>query len=98
MGVDISKKFGFGDITSLGQATSKLVMPIFSVITAMVILYFLWGAWNYLQSRGDKEEVEKAQQMIIHAIIGFMILMFAFMILQFLLSSLFKVTDFQIIK
>jgi len=97
-GVNIGEKFGFGGITSLGEATSKLVMPIFSVITAMVIIYFLWGAFNYLQSKGDKEEIEHARQMIIHAIIGFIILMLAFMILQFLLSSLFGVTGFQIIQ
>ncbi len=94
---DIGEKFGYGNFKSLGQATSQLVMPIFSLAAAAVVIYFLWGAFNYLKSGGNKEEVANARNRITHAIIGFIILMFAFLILQFLLSSLFKITDFQII-
>lgn len=94
--VDIGGSFGFGDIKSLGQGTSKLVMPVFSVATALVVIYFLLGAFKYLKSGGNKEEVEGARQMITHAIVGFIILMFAFLVLQFLLWSLFKI-QFSII-
>ena len=95
--VKIGEKFGFGDVTSLGQATTRLVMPIFSLAAVAVIIYFLFGAFKYLVSRGNKEEVEASRQMITHSIIGFIILMFAFLMLQFLLSSLFGITGFQII-
>lgn len=97
-GVNIGEKFGFGDIKSLGEAISFLVVPGFSVAAAMVVLYFLFGAFKYLQSRGSKEEVAAAQQIIVHSIIGFIILMFAFLVLQFLLSSLFGITGLEIIK
>ena len=96
-GIKIGDCFGFGDFTSLGAATSKIVDPIFSLAAVMVILYFLWGALKYMTSKGNKEEVAAARGMITHAIIGFIILMFAFLILQFLLSSLFGIRDFQII-
>lgn len=96
--VKIGDQFGFGNITSLGEAFSKLVMPVFSAAAAMVVLYFLFGAFKYLQSRGDKEEVAAAQQIIIHSVIGFIILMGAFFILQFFLSSLFGITGLEIIK
>ena len=97
-GVKIGNCFGFGNITSLGQATSSLVMPIFSLAAVAVIIYFLFGALKYLKAGGNKEEVAGARQTMIHSIVGFIILMFAFLILQFLLSSLFKVTDYQLIK
>jgi len=96
--IPIGQHFGFGDLTSLGGATSKLVTPIFSVTAAMVILYFLFGAFKYLKAGGNKEEMAGARQMISHAIIGFIILMFAFLVLQFLLSSLFGITGVEIIK
>lgn len=96
MGVDISKFFGFGDIPSLGEGTSRLVLPAFEISAVAVILYFLMGAFKYLTAGDNKEQLESARKMIIHAIIGFIILMFAFLILQFLLSSLFK-TEFRII-
>jgi len=95
-GVDIGGCFGFGNLKSLGETTSQLVTPAFSIAAAGVVIYFLLGAFKYLRSGGNKEEVEGARQMITHAIIGFIILMFAFLILQFLLSSLFEVTGLQI--
>lgn len=94
--VEIKDVFGFGGITTLGEMTSKLVNPVFSLAAAAVIIYFLWGAFKYLISKGEKEEIAAARAIIIHAIIGFIILMFAFLILQFLLSSLFGITDFQL--
>ena len=96
--VNIGDCFGFGEIRSLGEATSRLVMPGFEVTAAIVIIYFLIGAFFYLKAGGNKEEVERARNMINHAIVGFIILIFAFLIIQFLLSSLFGITGFELIQ
>ncbi|MBU1031460.1 pilin [Patescibacteria group bacterium] len=97
-GISISNCFGFGKFTSLGEVISEIVPIMFSVAGAAMVLYFLFGAFKYLQSRGNKEEVAAAQNIIIHAVIGFIILMFAFLVLQFLLSSLFNIKEgFKII-
>jgi len=96
--VNIGDIFGFGDIKSLGQGTNRLVLPIFSIAAFLVILYFLLGAFKYLKAGGNKEEVEGGRQMITHAIVGFAFLMLSFMILQFLLSRLFGITNFQLIQ
>lgn len=95
-GFQIGPCFGFGGITSLGDAVSRLVTPAFSVAAAAVIIYFLMGALKFLMSGGNKEEVAAGRNMITHAIIGFIILIFAFLILQFLLSSLFGITGFRL--
>ncbi len=87
--IDIGKEFGFGQITSFGKITSLILPAIFSIATFLVILYFLLGAFKYLKAGGNKEEVEGGKQMITHAIIGFIILVFAFLVIQFLLSSVF---------
>lgn len=93
---NIGAKFGFGHINSLGQGTSQLIPAFFSVASFLVILYFLLGAFRYLKAGGSKEDIEAAKQMIIHAIIGFILLILSFLILQFLLSNLFN-SDFQVI-
>lgn len=95
--VDIGKEFGFGNIRSLGEGTTKLVFPIFQIAAVLVVIYFLLGAFRFLRAGGNKEEAEAGRQMINHAVIGFIMLMFAFLILQFLLSNLFKIEGFQII-
>lgn len=89
--VPIKDYFGFRNITSLGESTSQLVGPMFSIAAVVVIIYFLFGAFKYLKAGGSKEEIEAARNMIVHAIFGFLILMFAFLVLQFLLSSLFGI-------
>lgn len=96
--VKIGEKFGFGDIPSLGEATSRIVTPIFSIAAAAVIIFFLFGAFKWLKSGGNKEEIAGARQIITHTIAGFILLIFAFLILQFLLSSLFGIKDFQLFK
>lgn len=96
--VKIGEEFGFKDIKSLGEGTSRLVVPFFSVAAVIVVIYFMVGAYKYLTSGGNKEEVEGARNMITHAIIGFILLMFAFLVLQFLLWSLFEIKDFPIIS
>lgn len=95
--VNIGKEFGFGGIGSFGEGISKLVTPGFSVASVLVIIYFLFGAFKFLASGGDKEQIAEGREMITHSMIGFIILMFAFVILQFLLSSLFGITGFLII-
>jgi len=95
--VEIGKNFGFGNIGSLGEGTTRLVGPFFQIAAVLVIAYFLVGAFRYLKAESNKEEIEGARQMITHAIIGFLILMFAFLIVQFILSRLFDITDFIII-
>lgn len=98
-GVSIKDCFGFGpSFSSFGDIISKLVPTIFSVAAAAVVIYFLWGAFNWLKSGGNKEEIAGARNMITHAVIGFIILMFAFIILQFLLSSLFGITNLQLFQ
>lgn len=96
--VPIGEHFGFGNIKSLGEGTTKLVGPAFAVTAAIVVIFFLLGAFRWLRAGGNKEEVEAARQMIQHSVIGFVLLMAAFVVLQFLLSSLFGLTGFQIIQ
>ncbi|MCL4365666.1 hypothetical protein M1437_00355 [Patescibacteria group bacterium] len=97
-GFRIGGCFGFGNITSLGQAVSQLIPAVFSLAAVAVVINFLLGAFKYLKAGSSKEEIDGARQMITHSIIGFIILIFAFLILQFLLSSLFGIKGFQIIQ
>ena len=95
--VSITNTFGFGNITSLGDATSTIITPMFSVATLIVVLYFLFAAFRYLTAGGNKEQIDGAKQMITHAIIGFFILIIAFFLLEFI-PQFFNLTGIAIIK
>jgi len=87
--VNIGDQYAFGKVGSLGEGVGLLVNPAFSIAATLVVIYFLVGAFKILTAGGDKEAVGSAQKMITHAIIGFVLLMFSFLIFQFLTGSLF---------
>ncbi len=87
--VDISKEYGFGDLASLSQGVDRLVYPAFSLALLAVTIYFVYAGVKYTLSGGDKEAVGEARKMITHSVIGFILLMFLFLILNFLFYRLF---------
>lgn len=97
--VKIGKEFGFGDITSLGLGLDRLVPLAFAIAALMVVFYFLLGAFELIYSQGDKNAVAAAQAKITHAIIGFVMLILLFLVLQFLpVALLGGNANFKIIK
>ncbi len=95
--VDISKQYAFGDLTTLGQGVDRLVVPAFSVAAMAVVFYFIIGAFKYISSGGEKEKIAEARGMITHSIIGFVLLMALFLVIEFLFGKLFG-TNIQFIK
>ncbi|QQG43765.1 MAG: hypothetical protein HYW45_01950 [Candidatus Daviesbacteria bacterium] len=96
--VKLKDEFAFGEISSLGQGVDRLVAPTFSIAAGLVVFYFIFGAFKFLTAGSDKEALNSGRGMMTHAMIGFIILMMAFLILQFVLSALFDIPNFQIIK
>lgn len=82
--VKLEDVYAFGDIKTLGEGLDRLTGPAFAIATTAVVIYFLIGGVKFLLSGGDKAQIEGAQKMITHAIIGFIILIFAYLILQFI--------------
>lgn len=95
--VDLGKNYAFGGITSLGEGLGYLIMPAFSIAGAAVFIYLIIGAFRFISSGGDKTALEGARKMIIHAIIGFILLMLMFLIIEFI-PEFFGFTGLQIIK
>lgn len=82
--VSLEKEYGFGNILSLGEGFNRLIVPGFSIATTAVVIYFLIGAIKLLASGGDKGSVSSAKDMITHAIIGFLLIIFIFIIMQYI--------------
>lgn len=81
--VDISGQYAFGGIKSLGEATQFLIIPIFQIASILLIFYFIWAVFRIITSGGDKETLAKERRTITHVIIGFILLIFMFLLLQF---------------
>lgn len=96
-GADLSQQYGFGNISTVGGGFSHLVTPGFAVAAAIVAFSLIAGGFKYLTSGGNKEEVEGARNLITHAIIGFILLIFMFLVLRFL-PDYFGLGGFRIIQ
>jgi len=65
------------------------IITTFFVLGILAALFFiLWGGLNWILSGGDKEKVDSARGRIIAAIIGLIIVVLAFFILDFVLQLL----------
>ncbi len=93
----LGDQFAFGWINNLGQAFSLLINPGFQVAAVAVIVYFVYGAFKYITSAGDKEAVAVSGKMITHSIIGFILLIVMFLIVQFI-PEFFGLSGYKIIE
>lgn len=80
----IATEFGFGNIGSLGDFTHALIPLAFSIAAIMVVFYFLIGALELITSQGDKAHIVSARAKIYHSIIGFVLLIALFFIMQYI--------------
>jgi hypothetical protein len=78
--------YAFGRYNSLGDLIAVLTPVIFSIAAIIVVLYFLYAAFLYISAGGGKDNIAKAQQMITHSIIGFVLLMMVYIIFQYILQ------------
>lgn len=70
-----------GVTTDINTVFQNAIRIIFVIAAILVLVYLIWGAFQWITSGGDKEAVDKARKRITHAIIGLFILALAFLII-----------------
>lgn len=65
-----------------------IINAFFALAVLAALIYLLWGGLNWILSGGDKDKVENARQRIIAAIIGLVLVVLAYVILNFVLVLL----------
>lgn len=78
--------FKFG---SVGELISILVTPALTLISLALLFYFIWAAYKYLTAGDSKEQVASAKDMITHAIIGIVLFLVLFLVVEFI-TNVFK--------
>lgn len=79
--------FVSGDNTGtagISKFLSNLILLIYSLAAVVLIFMLIWGAFQWLTSGGDKEQLASAQKRILNAIIGIMLFAAAFAIITVL--------------
>lgn len=65
----------------IGVLVKNAIILIFSFSALGVIAYFLWGAFDWIVSGGDKEKINSARKKMTHALFGLAILSLSFVII-----------------
>lgn len=90
---NIETAFGFGKYDSLGDVVSLVLPFIFSIAAMAVVFYFLIGAFELITSQGDKGHIVSARSKIYHAIIGFILLIALFVVMQYIIPVITGSSD-----
>src|SRR5581483_3479404 len=93
---DLGQVFPFATQNSFGAFISSLITPAFDIAGILLLFYFLFAAFKYMTSGGDKEAINGARNMITHAIIGFALLILLILVLR-VLPSLLGLTGIHVV-
>jgi len=83
------KEFGSGEGADIiAQLIANFLKITFSLVGLFLLAMLLWGGIQWLTAGGDKEKVAKAQGRITSALIGFVIFISVFAIINFIAAAL----------
>jgi hypothetical protein len=71
----------------LGKVLSVSISLVLFVAGLMLLIYLLWGGFDWITSNGEKEKLTKAQNKILNAVIGMVMVIVAFVLFAVINSA-----------
>lgn len=69
---------------------------LFGIVGALALLFFIYGGFTLILSRGATEQVKKGKDVMVAAIVGLVIVFGAYMLVQFLGTAIGLKGDFKL--
>ena len=83
---------GLGDTDPVVVA-SQLVNVFLRVLGAVTVILMVYGGWIWIWARGNTEEIQRAKDIIRGSMIGLIVILASFGIMQFVFYYLTKITN-----
>ena len=83
-------KFIPQDGASLTEIVQSILNWIFGIIGIVAVVMIIIGGFNFMTSAGDPGKVKKGKDTILYGIIGLVIAILAFAIVNFVINGIFK--------
>lgn len=77
-----------GTSASLGDTVKKLINTLLFVLGAVAVIVIIVGGIRYTTSDGDPGKIQSAKNVILYAVIGVIVSMLAYAIVNFVIDSL----------
>ena len=78
------------DGASLTEIVQSILNWIFGIIGIIAVVMIIIGGFNFMTSAGDPGKVKKGKDTILYGIIGLVVALLAFAIVNFVLNGIFK--------
>ena len=77
-----------GGNVSLESTVKNVLSVVFSIVGIIAVIMIIIGGVNYMTSQGDTQKIQKAKNIILYGIIGLVIALLSFAIVQFVMEGL----------
>lgn len=88
------KEIGGDKDTQLTRYTSRIVLNVVETLLQLVVYiavgFIIYGGFIYLTSNGREQKITEGRQLILNAVIGLVIAMFAVLVISFVGDSITK--------
>jgi hypothetical protein len=75
---------------TLGAIISLLVQVVIGLASVVLFLIFIWAGYDFVVSRGDPQKIAAARNKITYGIVGYILLVVAFLIVR-IVSQVFGI-------
>lgn len=76
--------------TDLMKTLDTIINVVLGVLGLLAVVIIIYGGFMYTTSAGDASKIKKAKDTIMYGVIGLVIALLAYAIVNFVLSSVFK--------
>lgn len=74
-------------VGGIGKLLGFAIQAVFLVAGLAALMFMLLGAFNWIISEGQKEKIEKAQRMMMNAVIGLVLVVVVFTVFSFFMGT-----------
>lgn len=78
-----------GHTTNLMGSVKQIINVVLGVIGVVAVVMIILGGVSYTTSQGDPEKIKKGKNTILYGIIGLVVAMLAFAVVNFVLKNVF---------
>jgi hypothetical protein len=78
---------GLSKISASSTQLQQILQIVFGIIGGLAVLIILFGAFKFITSSGNPENIAKARETIIYAVVGLVVAALAEVIVSFVLFS-----------
>ncbi len=89
----VAGQVGIATTNSLGYTFGLVFQKILGVMGLILLVLFVIGGITWMTSEGNAEKLKKARGLLIHAIIGLIIILVSYALINFVTEKLQEVVD-----